>query len=508
MHIYYQTQELLFECSTSPTIAQSIRNNFGGGVIRLVNEERIQQIISQSPLVAYYNVGLRRAAYSSTTIPTYKVMAGSRAEDTIREADGNFFSVGHLFGKVNWQDRELVLGFSSQKAKIWSSTRDHMQEFTKWCDDIANIIKNAEITPLRFVDHLKKAIQISRFPEKPYCGVFHKNSLDHLVRGAIIEIIKVDGSIEPFPMQGLPEIVVNTDEWDPAASEKCFFAILIGGYEVPIQCDLTMDKIFMLQISPTIKNCLFKVTEDGRLQSYDICDYLNEFPLTFYLLDGSSTVGNYHYPYIPRITQVPDQILQVFDWESVSCQIDVEDFSMVTNQQKRQELIQQGRRSVIDATSMLLPQLIGDCALLFTDHRSGEVADIVGVTKSSEGPIIHLFHCKASSTTRPGVDLQNAYEVLGQARKSVKWLFRSDLFDLIRERANNENIFLGSLDEFNLAVNGITPQRAKYAVYVVQPGFSIQTIQVWRDESMRLMFLSLYDELKNQDVDFFVIGSQ
>jgi len=507
LHIYYRTGDLLFEYSKSVPIANDIRDSIGGNRVILVDPGRIEQIISQSPLVAYYNVGLRRVTYSSSTIPTYKMLAGSHAEDTIRAADGNFFTIGHLFGKVAWGGDELVIGFSSQKAKIWSSTRDHIKEFTVWCDVVAGIINNENNLPLPFIEHLKQPTPIAELPAEPFSIVLHQKTFDHIAEGMRVEIVTDDSEIISLEIDDVPEISIQAGSWNPRSPHHCIIEFRIDDQEIILLYDIQAKNIYSWEPTPPLSRCSAKVPIKGRNREFDFHDYFNEYPPTLYLSDGSAVVGGYHYPFQSRLSQVPDAIMKAIDWATHNCEIGVEDINMVQDEDRRIELIAAERNDVLNATSLELPEIITNPILAFIDHRSGEIADIIVVEVGEEAPIIHLFHCKASHTENPGVDLQNAYVVLHQARKCLRFMFKQDLFEEIRTRATDDTIITGSLRDFNRAVSGFTPQTVKYVVHIVQPGFSIGRIRKWHDESLRLMLLSLYDELHNQDVELKVIGS-
>lgn len=508
LHIYYQTDDLLFEYTTSPSIASDVRNSIGGESLCLVPEKRVEQIISQSDLIAYYNIGLRRVTYSSSTIPTYKMLAGSHAEGTIRSSDGNFFSVGHLFGKVIWQDDELVIGFSSKKAKIWSSKRDHIKEFTEWCDVVAQIVNNEISRTLPFFEHLKHPSSIIELPAEPYCIVSHQKTFDHIVGGMRIELITEDRELVQSDLRDIPELRIQA--WNAENPQQVKILFASTDFDITVFYDASEEMVFSWKSIAPYTKCFAKVKKKGRVRSYNIDEYLSEYPPTIYLSDGSAVVRKSHYPYQPRINQVPDEIMMFLDWDELDCEIRVEDFEMLQDHERREQLIAEEKVDVLTATTDSITALIENLLFAFSDHRRGEIADILAVEPGEEAPIIHLLHCKAmaSVSKKPGVSLKNAHVVLSQARKCLRWLHNPNLFTEIRERASEESIILGTIHDFDAIIQQFTPQTVKYAVHIVQPGFSIEKIKEWDDESLRLMLLSLYDELHNQDVEFFVVGSE
>jgi hypothetical protein len=120
---------------------------------------------------------------------------------------------------------------------------------------------------------------------------------------------------------------------------------------------------------------------------------------------------------------------------------------------------------------------------------------------------VHLIHCKASNDAKPGARQKDAYDVLGQARKCTRWMRRSDLFNTVKERLAEEKVVQGTVEDFEKLVARCSPQTARYSVHLVQPGFNFEKIQKWHDPSIRLMLLSLYDDLASDGVDLHIVGS-
>jgi hypothetical protein len=58
---------------------------------------------------------------------------------------------------------------------------------------------------------------------------------------------------------------------------------------------------------------------------------------------------------------------------------------------------------------------------VYYDHGTGEVADFIAVTEQDDLVQVELFHCKAAGGDGAGDRVGDAYEVCGQAVKSVIW---------------------------------------------------------------------------------------
>jgi hypothetical protein len=247
------------------------------------------------------------------------------------------------------------------------------------------------------------------------------------------------------------------------------------------------------------------------MRTYSLNEYYAQFPPTLYLADGSAIVGSYHYPYLPIEYSVPASVFKTYDWvNDLNCDIRFEDRDRLGARNCR-ELERTQMLTVIEATQNLITdQLYQDREdiVVLRDHGTGEIADFVVLEPETDNALrVHLFHCKASHNNEPGARVSDAYEVLGQARKCVRWLRKKDLFDTIQQIITDKGVIQGTEESFGLLTARCSPQNARYSVHIVQPGFLIQRIQEWHDESIRLMMMSVYDQLRNDDVEFHIHGS-
>ena len=526
LHIYFRVDSLLFEHTTAPDISQRLRKGFARTSpvdpppqIPLLDRTRVEQILSQSGLVNYYSVGLRRAVTTSASVPTYKMMTGGSVESCISEADGQFFAVGHLFGRFEWDGDKLALGVAGQSGKVWAAARNSLLEFAQWCDRLTTTLTNNTQLPLAHLEHCRQPHLTKFLPADPYAVELHHKVYEHLANGLRIEVEMPGQGFRPLAIDGRLELEVQTGRGRPC---PCLY-LLAGDAQLPVLYDLRSPQLFQYSPQPPYGDCQVKVPESGgRLRAYQLDDYCAQYPPTLFLANGGSLQGRDYCEYQDPGYNLPSSLLAAVDWDALDCEIGIEDMELVRDRAKVQKLQAAGRCDVLDATAKLLKADAADCGVnfVFCDQGTGEIADFVAfqIEQDNMGQDrlrIHLYHCKASKTVSPGADVRNAYEVLGQARKCVRWLRRSDLFDAITRRltmqrpkgSTRQRVVYGRKADFEGMKQLFYPQSANYSVHVVQPGFEIRQIRSWGDPSMRVMFLSLSSELRNLGVDFFVLGS-
>ncbi len=503
LHIYYRTNRLLFEFTTAPPVARDIRRSFaetaGRPSLTPLPKRRIEQAVSQGDVDAYFNVGMRRVAYTSSAIPSYKMVTGMHAENTIKPSDGTFFAVGHVFGRVALGDDRLALGVSGQSGKIWSSARGYFEEFAGWCDSLEAILTNQLSKDLPHLEHLRQPQKITALPARPYAATLSEDFFEHLQRELRMELR--DRAGRTTTVQGDPqfELSVGSGSWTKSTPDKCRLTLKAGNVSLGVQYDARTDPPYSLQPGQAWERCTVKVREKGRFPPYDLADYFALFTPVLFLTDGSAVIGTDMYRDSPSDRVLPTELCKTVDWSALRCDITVEEGQASP-----------GKCSVLQATAKLLPQLLGEGTIIFYDHHAGEIADYVAFEPQPDRLHVHLIHCKASHKSAPGARQQDAFELLGQARKCTRWIRRSDLLDIVKNRMGSApaRILQGSLPAFEHMVATKSRGTAAYTVHIVQPGFDIAKIQGFWDESIRLMILSLYEELVGQeDVTLRVIGS-
>lgn len=507
--IYYFHENFLFEFSTSKELGNVALSQIGGNSIHLVEKEKIERIVRQNEIKGYYNIGMRRVSTSSTNVPSYKLLTGKSAENTIRLSDGEFFSLGHLLGRMNWGTKDIVLGFSGDNGRIWSATRDHLISFISWCNELSERLSDDVQSNVPYLSHLKHSYRLQdRLPAQPYSIELHESFYYQIVNGLRLEITDQSGNTQVMENLELADVSINNDSWDPMNPNRCVFSFGNETFQMNVEYCLEQRQLFHLLPDNISQSCVFKVPDQGALIDLSLDEYFSQYPPIIFLVDGSVVISDRHFPYQVPNYNIPDYLFDGKNWENYNCEITIEDMNMVRNQNRVSELRKNHRNSVIGAAQVIIQEKFPERAIIFTDHHSGEIADFVVIDHLSEIPCIHFFHCKASETNQPGARQRDAYEVLAQARKCVRRIRNISLFQIIKDRLRSSPWANGTVEELDRLLNGFTPMNINYNVWVVQPGFSISIIKEWRDESIRILFLSLYDELKAHGVDFSIIGSQ
>ena len=154
-------------------------------------------------------------------------------------------------------------------------------------------------------------------------------------------------------------------------------------------------------------------------------------------------------------------------------------------------------------------RLLEDGAWLITDHGTGELADFIKINKGANGEVVaSLVHCKGSKKA-PGGRVDDLYEVLGQAIRSVRWCrpgpsFWAELQGRLQER-NQTKLLAGDPE-------GLTQELARWAgndapiaafkVLVVQP--AVKLAETGSSANIHTLLHATHDYFHNQDAELVV----
>ena len=117
--------------------------------------------------------------------------------------------------------------------------------------------------------------------------------------------------------------------------------------------------------------------------------------------------------------------------------------------------------------------------VVIDDDGAGEVADLVGLKDDGEHALVHLVHCKYSSSAEPGARVEDLYTVCGRAHRSAHNRQHIDAMvrNLVRrERRRRQQGWSGLIIGDDRSVfsfqDVVRRRRPKLRVTIVQPGLS------------------------------------
>lgn len=159
----------------------------------------------------------------------------------------------------------------------------------------------------------------------------------------------------------------------------------------------------------------------GRKISESIEDFFNRYTPIIWFADGSQLFQNRYVKLKEQVGHVPEENILTATWVGVSIQ------------KESQGIYPYIKDSI---QHYFISKIIDDFEIVYDDDGSGEIADIIGINNFDKYIDIHLYHLKYAKNGRIGNDIDNLYQVCGQAQKSLNWKYRKgkDFFDHLLSR--------------------------------------------------------------------------
>lgn len=429
-----------------------IASSFTDHAPRILPRSRLSRVLSGMTDPRFYNVGMANRL-QSMNVESYRILTGPSTEQVITSKDAQLFHSGHVFGG----DDASTVGFSSS-SKIWSTARQPVHEFVKWCKGMAaRLSSNERVETGSNLDLLDTGKVINELPAVPVTVL-----IDH---GAFrdppsVEYVTVDGEI--VSVSSLLEFDVKVVPDECTAKSVCF---KLEHGDFAIQYRHVIDGEEGWYYEPLDDELASRIKVGRRGQEVTMTAYLNSHPCSFYFSDFSALYGCelFEGPKLEVPALVEEQY-RVVDWAGAAVDIT-----------KEVEGAAAGMRTIHE----YLKDTLGaeyDC--VFFDHRKGEIADFVALKHSVDGLEVNLFHCKASRGSTASQRQADYNEVCAQLVYSLRWVLdMKRLQNRIEERSRTGSTFThGTLQSFRDLMANSRNAVIRYKLVVVQPGISKQSV--------------------------------
>ncbi len=435
----------------SDIIYEAIANSFTQGEHGILPLSKTYSVLADLTDTSFFNIGMKNRLNNNIS-ESYRIIAGSQAQDSINETDGKLYDQGHIYGKGKEDGKSVMIGYSSG-SKVWSQGNIRLPVFLEWCKHLAKKISdNKKFKTGSGLDNLSVGQEITSLPKEIvsaewFPGVYNGDYG--------LEIQTEGGSYETV---NLLDTELTVSYFGKNESEF-MIQIVTEKNKIRIKYQISDGKYFYRLLN---KRVTISVTRDEKKS--EIIHFLTIRPISFYLSDFSRLVGNELFPNIIKNTFDKNRI-KIIDWDAANTDIERETDDYEKPQNNKISIHEYVRLSLLknDETKMII-----------YDHRQGEIADFITLTENEREIVISLFHCKKSGGKTPGDRVNDLYEVVGQVIKSVSWIGNKRvLFDNILRRLNSgSKVEKGNIDEIIQICNRTDSKITHFQLTIVQPGIS------------------------------------
>jgi superfamily II DNA or RNA helicase len=451
---YDEKAKLLFICASKRVdgLYRRIVANLIGYEPRILSVSHINRALKELSDARFHQVGMKKRSVASLN-ESYRIMAGSRSDEDIRDEDVRLYNRGHCFGSAYDGQDKVTIGLSSS-SKIWSNTTYTIPELLEWCGELARKIhdKKAAVTGTK-LDRLATGSTVTAIPS----AVLFAEWPRHLYLDPPLALYATEEGDQTLPLTDFSLDVVASD------NDHVLLKVTNGDFETHLVFRLSdRDALFAYadENQPSL-------TLTWHRDNVDVVDYLNDDPLAFTLDDWSRLDGEDHFPAQTDGHELyPPALVDTIDWKAEGVDPGIE----YADGPKLASSIQGFLARYLDRDEF---------EIVYWDHGAGETADFVAFKRREDGGIdVKLYHCKGSSGAEPGNRVGDVYEVCGQAVKCVIFCDLPRMVGRLAGRFSRKSgmaqFIKGDIDQLK-ALSRTRP--FTFQMIVVQPGISQMNIE-------------------------------
>lgn len=452
--VYYDrpTKLLFINASRrSQAVYEEIATHYSRGTHKILPRYAVDRVRQGLQNAEFFNVGMKNRVTHST-VESYRIISGKRADRAVTRSDGRTYHRGHLFGKGTVDGRAVTLGYSSA-SKIWSNRNLQIPHLVAWCRGLAARLASDRPAPTHpGLDFLPIGEAIKEIPDGVLLVQWPSEVFAHHTD---IAYVAGSGEVRRVPVTET-ELVIDRRE---TGADRVSFAVAHEGFTYGVVFRLDGDQFFgpadPLPPEPVV---FLKGDEVGLLT------FLNNYPATLLCADYSSVAGDEQIRYAAlKLDPFDPACVEAVDWAGAGVDITL-------------EFAAQGKaspaRSIHD---FLWARLDSDeYAVVVYDHRVGEAADFVAFSRDGGRVLVSLFHCKGSGGPKPGDRADDLYEVCGQAIKGLGFVEKEPLLlrHLTRRTDSGSRFVRGDPAALKAEFDHGRTAGFLYRVCLVQPGIT------------------------------------
>lgn len=464
LHIYCHIEPFVFEFTTSEKVANRIRSGFWDEepFVR-AGYHVMRKGLADATDGHFLMVGMFKQSGGDSATPQYKTLMGEEVENAVKFADGRSFGAGHAMVMTS----DFSRGISTQSSRIWSNTRDSLEEFEAWCADLADLLKAKTSKPIPKIGHkLMEPEPITAYP--PSAKITSILFDDSLWRAQKVDLI-VDGEV-------IENAICYFKDWVMNEADNITVATLViaaqdesTSFEIALEHHLEKSGWTVPDGPPVVHVDI----DDGQSVKKDLLlkDYfLNRPPLI--VLESGQTIRD-EIMFTPKIQsqRLDTDAVEAKDWSDTD----------ITKEAKPAQ--SPYRYNVQQKTELIIGNEYKPGAedFLICDDRANEVADYILIQGGLRRKIT-FFHCKYKGThtrksgprpAKPGLDKKDLTELTEQAVRTGYWIRAPNLIRRLLERIGGiSKVIHGKLADLEKLSDRFSPDEWSYAVTLVQPGLS------------------------------------
>lgn len=447
-----QRQLLYINSSNNDSLHEALAKAVCGQSATRISGENVYRVMARVERLVPTNVGLLDVRNRSRRFSMHvgaDVIEGFPVAESQTKTKTNIFAYGYEEGH-----RVSVGG--SLKGRVWSyRVAQSLKHWTDWCDHVGSKLTDESLS---VDDIMRHFIRPKSLEQRPTLVPLALEWPWQVYAGVGEELVARRGGLD------YPLVDIDFEVTSQQTSGDITFHVRAPGWAVSYQLRF-QDGGMRFSTSEA------DATVVSRARSFPLSDLLNELGLYIHFEHDAIVVP-------PAMLLKPDRELATFDKDKLQA-LDWQGIDLTVESQGAEQ-----RQDSIQARMISHLLSLSDWDVVVDDDGPGEIADIVGLSASEDTLTVHLVHCKYVSGGNPRAQVEDLYEVCGQAQKSARWRRDSSLMiqRLIgRERRRLDRGRRSGLIKGDASMLYRLEERARllkseFTISIAQPGLSKERV--------------------------------
>lgn len=326
----------------------------------------------------------------------FSMHVGSDVETALTEAERTHKANTHVATKAI-ENGESVTIAAALSGRFWAMrSADNLADWCNWCEEQGAKLRDSSIDIHSLFRDMIIPVDVKDRPPYPLLAIEWPWDL-YTGNGTSSKVIYDRSSFV------LTDAEFRVEDY--SSSGPLRFSVVAPTWEVPYEANFGPTGV---RYQPA--GIVEAEVEDRRHVIIPLSAWLNKHKPTLFFSGDRMITGDDRF-LEPRtgVPPYPRSALRHLDWVANGVNIRVES----QGSERRPDSIQ-----AFMAKHLMQTQSFD---VLIDDDRSGEAADLVGITIDRGDLLVTLVHCKFSIKSTPGHRLKDLYEVCGQAMRGARW---------------------------------------------------------------------------------------
>ena len=419
----------------------------GDQMVVPISGERVFRVFHGVQRLTPTNVGLLDARSRSRR---YSSHVGSDVTEAFPRAEAQTKAQTHIAAN-GWLDGAPYSIAASLKGRIWSHrTASTLKQWSEWCDVVGAKLLDHDINVDSIIADFIRPVALANWPDLVLLAVEPGLKFSDLLAAAEISY---KGRKFSWSECGISRVLRKS-------ADIVYFTVESPQWAVDFSASITDSGILVVPRAETEQ----VLVERARASQF-FSELATKLGLLF-LFSQDAVVEPPGLLYKPNRTIPPwdRALLEVESWSGVNI---------------RKESWGKERDPGTVQGHMMSRVQQDDWEIIIDDDGSGEVADIVCMSRTDDALSIELIHCKFSSENQPGRRIEDLYELAGQAQRSAGLRRNVDqLFQRLIRRERGRGVrgrtgfVRGSIADLQRIFEISDQLRLSLRITLAQPGMS------------------------------------